>query len=180
MKLTVRELQKKDIPLFVEYWQNMSEADLGRMFIDPVKLNTNSNYMESKLLETLNTPLEQRISDPLVWEVDGEAVGFTNMNNIKRGEEAEVHLHMAKPHFRLKGLGRKLFLLSVEQYFKRHSLKKVICQPASQNPYPNGMMRALGIPIAKTYTGTPSLICTEHEVNRYEITREMTKVWKPF
>ncbi|MGZ6479507.1 MAG: hypothetical protein ACXWQE_09410 [Bdellovibrionales bacterium] len=60
-------------------------------------------------------------------------------------------------------------MLSVKEYFKRHGLKKIICQPSARNPGPNALLAALGIPITKTYRTIPSLICYEHEVNRYDL-----------
>ena len=45
----------------------------------------------------------------------------------------------------------------------------MVCQPAAANAGPNGMMRSLGIKPVRTYVTTPSVICVEHEVNRYEI-----------
>jgi hypothetical protein len=70
-----------------------------------------------------------------------------------------------------KGYGRRLFVMSLKEYFKRHGLEKIICQPSSLNPYPNKMMEALGVKPIKTYRTMPSVICYEHEVNRYEWTK---------
>jgi hypothetical protein len=36
-------------------------------------------------------------------------------------------------------------------------------------------MMSLNVPIVKTYTTIPSLICYEHEVNRYELRRDSSK-----
>jgi RimJ/RimL family protein N-acetyltransferase len=164
-----RELKVQDIPLIVGYWQSLAPDDITRMYIDAAKLHS-SDEMEARLLKVLETPPAERQADPLLWEVNQKTVGFTNLNNIERGEQASIHLHMFNAQNRGKGYGRRLFMLSVQKYLRRHQLKKVICEPAATNAGPNGLMRALGFPIERTYlTKTPSAICFEHEVNRYEI-----------
>ena len=138
------------------------------MCVDKTQLPSSSD-LNARLTKLLDTPLPDRASDPLIWEVDSKAVGLTNLNAIERGKQADIHLHLFDPHSRGKGLGRRLFMMSVQKYFQRHGLAKIVCQPASANPGPTGLMRALEIPVARTYLTKPSMICFEHEVNRYEI-----------
>lgn len=140
------------------------------MFIDPKKLSADADF-RNRLSKLIDTPLLDRAADPLIWECDGKAVGFTNLNNIQRGFEADIHLHLFEGSVRAKGLGRRLFAKSVQKYFERHDLKRIVCQPASTNSAPNGLMKALGVPVARTHQTIPSAICFEHEVNRYEITK---------
>ena len=164
-----RELTLKDVPLITSYWQSLTSDDIKRMYIDLTKLNFGEE-LAMRLSKTVDTPPSERQYDPLIWEIDTQAVGVTNLNNIERGEQANIHLHIFSKLNRGKGFGRCLFMLSVQKYLVRHRLKRVICEPASSNPDPNGLMRSLGIPVVRTYvTKTPSPICFDHEVNRYEI-----------
>jgi RimJ/RimL family protein N-acetyltransferase len=165
MQLRVRDLQSEDIPLIAEYWESQTPDDIRRMHLDPSKLAP-AGFVEW-LTKLLPIPVLERVSDPLIWEAESRAVGFTNLNGFDRPHSAEVHLHMFEKGLRGQGLGRQLFRMSVHAYFERHGLAEIYCQPASDNPYPNGMMKALGVPIAKTYVTLPSFICFEHEVNRY-------------
>ena len=148
-KLVVRELEERDIPLIDTYWRSLTQDDLNRMSIDCDRIPASDEF-RARLTKLLDTPLSDRASDPLVWEVDGTAVGFTNLNNISRGNQADIHLHMFDSKFRGKGLGRRLFVRCVQKYFQRHHLTKIICQPASTNPGPTGLMRALRIPVSRT------------------------------
>jgi RimJ/RimL family protein N-acetyltransferase len=78
-------------------------------------------------------------------------------------------LHVIDPKVRRKGYGQQWFALSLKKYFQRHGLEKIICQPAASNPGPNQLLKALGMKPMRIYTTTPSPICFEHEVARYEI-----------
>lgn len=163
-----RELKAEDIPLIAGYWASLTSSDIKRMYIDETKLSSKEE-LSARLVKLLDIPPAERPADPLIWEVNGKAVGMTNLNNIVRGEEASIHLHVFDAQNRGKGYGRRLFMLSVQKYLERHQLKKVVCEPAATNPPPNRMMQALGVPVVQSYlTKTPSVICFEHEVNRYE------------
>jgi RimJ/RimL family protein N-acetyltransferase len=169
MEFLNRELRAEDIPLITGYWDSITPSDIQRMYIDVSKLPSKEEQAE-RLKTLLDTPPAERSADPLIWEVDEKAVGMTNLNNIVRGEEANIHLHVFDPQSRGKGIGRRLFIISVHKYLQRHQLKKVICEPAATNPDPNRLMQTLGIPVVRKYLNkTPSVICFEHEVNRYEI-----------
>lgn len=171
-KLTIRDLQEADISLIDSYWQSLNEDDLKRMCVDSQKRPSSVEF-RARLTGLLSVAPTDRVADPLIWEVDGTAIGFANLNAFKRPEQADVHLHMFAKNFRGKGLGRRLFIMSLERYFKRHRLAKIICQPAAANPYPNAMMKALGVAPVKTYRTIPSGLCYEHEVNRYEFDEQM-------
>lgn len=174
MTLAVRNLQEDDIAFLDHYWQSLSPADCERMAIDRSKLPKSEDF-RNRLLQLLQTPVSQRPADPLIWTINGTPVGFTNLNSFNRPHQAEVHLHMIKQDFRGKGYGRKLFVLSLIEYFRRHDLHRILCQPASSNPFPNKMMAVLGVKPTKTYTTIPSVICYEHEVNCYDFDKLLVK-----
>ncbi len=166
--ISVRDIEAGDIPLLNGYWQGLSDADIKRMSIDRTQLPTPEDFA-ARVGKVVGTPVKDRVSDPLIWVLNGNVAGFTTLTNIERGKQAEIHLHIIDPKVRGQGLGTQWFALSLKQYFRRHGLEKIVCQPASANPGPNGMMRALGIKPVRTYVTKPSPICVEHEVTRYEI-----------
>ena len=140
------------------------------MSIDPQKLPDPAAFA-ARMEKVVDIPATERQADPLIWLAGNKPVGFTTLNNIQRPEQGDIHLHMIDPSLRGKGYGQILFMMSVNEYFRRHSLKKIICQPSAKNPAPNRLMAALKVPITKTYLTIPSPICFEHEVNRYEFLR---------
>src|SRR5688572_11584011 len=160
MKLSVPAAETRDIPMLDQYWQKLSDEDVARMGIDRAKLPTSAEFT-ARVAKTLETPVKERLADPLIWELDGRAVGFTNLNAFDRPKQAEIHLHLIDKSLRGKGLGAQWFALSLKKYFQRHGLEKIVCQPAAANAGPNGMMRSLGIAPVRTYVTTPSVICVE-------------------
>ncbi len=166
--ISVRDVELGDIPVLNGYWQGLSDADIQRMFIDRSKILTPEEFTE-RVTKTIGTPLKERNTDPLIWELNGKAVGFTTLTNIERGKTADIHLHIVDPEVRGQGLGTQWFALSLKKYFQRHGLEKIVCTPASTNPGPNALLRGLGVKPVRTFVTTPSPICVEHEVSRYEI-----------
>jgi len=73
-------------------------------------------------------------------------MGYSTLKAIRFGVEAQTHLHMWERELRGRGLGRVLFCLSALQFIERFELKSLYCQPKSDNPYPNGMLRKIGFP----------------------------------
>ena len=167
-RLIVRELRAEDIALIDGYWSSLSEADIARMHIDAPRVVTGAALHE-RLRKAIDTPARERLVDPMIWELDGRSVGFTNMNNFDRAAaEADIHLHMVDESLRGKGFGKRFFAMALERYFERHALEKIVCEPASTNPGPNALLRSLGFTPVRTYRKT-SAYCFEHEVHRYEI-----------
>ena len=153
--LSVRDLEVRDIEFIVGYWTNLDAKDLERMKIDPAKLPEPALF-KKKLIDLRKISRDQRMSDSLIWEVDGRAVGFSSLKNIRRGDCGEIHLHLVDAGMRGKGLGPRLLVLSMKEFAGRYDLKTIICQPAASNPHPNGVLRKLGVPPTKTYRTCPS------------------------
>lgn len=166
--MKVRDVEAADVPVLNAYWQGLSDDDIARMHIDRGQLRASEVFL-ARVGETIVTPHAKRLADPLIWELDGRAVGFTTLTNIERGKQAHIHLHLIDPSLRGKGLGKQWFALSLKTYFRRHNLEKIVCEPASGNPGPNGLMASLGIRPVRNYVTKPSPLCVEHEVTRYEI-----------
>lgn len=167
-RLSVRELESRDVPCIVRYWAEATPQDLARMGVDPTLLPT-PEQMTAGIHAALALPLEQRKAFSVVWERDGRAIGVVTLKRIQPGEEADIHLHVWEPTERRKGHGRLLFAMAALQCLQRYRLKRIACEPSSANPQPNGMLRALGIPCVRTYRTRSSELTFEAEVNRYEM-----------
>jgi RimJ/RimL family protein N-acetyltransferase len=124
-------------------------------------------------LRALARPEAERKGFALIWEIDGEPIGFSSLKNIERGKRGEMHLHMWKAAARGKGYGGKLFCLSALDFYERFALQEIVCEPKASNPMPNGMLRKVGFPLVKTYTGASSELSLVCELNSYLVTKEI-------
>jgi RimJ/RimL family protein N-acetyltransferase len=168
--LVVRDLEERDYAHVIDYWGQADPTFLDRMGVDPAKIPT-PQARTARFRETARTPDAQKTVMDFVWEVNGEPIGYTTLKRLRYGDESDIHLHMWAPVARGKGYGRELFRASLLEAFRRFSLQKIICEPSAANPAPNGMLRALGARVARTYVTASSDIAREKEVNRYEFLR---------
>lgn len=166
-RLSVRDFRLEDLPMLDDYWKRQTPADMTRMGIDPAKL-AKIHVSPEEVAADLALPLDRKKWDRLIWEVDGQPVGMATLREIRPGRDAEIHLHVFHDSFRKRGFGHRLFAMSLTTFAERFSLERIACEPAAHNPGPNRLLQKLGIPLVRTYRKVPSIICYEHEVNRYE------------
>lgn len=173
--LTVREIKIEDIKLIVNYWLNSDTEFLSKIGVDLAKLPTEEN-LTNMLTEQINTKLENKKSYALIWELEGKPIGHSNINGIKLGKEATMHLHIWKSNIRQKGIGTELVKLSLPYYFEKFNLEKIICEPYALNPAPNKTISKIGFQFISTYKTIPGTLNFEQEVNRWELTRSNVKI----
>ena len=93
MKFAVREMQGEDIEPIVRYFTSASSVFLASMGVDINKVPDKHTWI--KLLnEELNKTYEEKELYYIVWLVDDQPVGHSNINNIQYGKEAFMHLHL--------------------------------------------------------------------------------------
>lgn len=175
MHLQTRELTEEDIPLIADYWLISPDEHLISMGVDLDKLPSRAGFTQM-LQSQLALPVEKRQSYALIWEVDGESIGHTNVNQIEFGVEAHMHLHIWKVEFRRKGIGAELVRQALPLFFERLQLQKLICEPYAENPGPNRTLEKVGFSFVKKHRTIPGSINFEQEVNRWELTREACEV----
>ena len=169
--LSIRELQHSDIPAIVNYWMSATDAHLAGMGVDLKKRPTAEQFSQM-LAKNINTPIEQRISCCVIWEVNGKPVGHSNTNPTKFGEEGFMHLHLWNSDSRHKGLGTDLVRLSLSYFFGTLQLKRLFCEPYALNPAPNKTLERVGFEFVKEYVTTPGYINFEQPVKRWMMSRE--------
>lgn len=170
-KLSVRELQKKDIEPLTNYWLNADSAFLNRLGVDVNKMPAKQEWI-SMLTKQVNTPVEDKKSYCIIWLLNDVAIGHSNINKIIFGEEAYMHLHMWKKHVRQQGLGTMLVKLTLPYFFKNYKLKNLYCEPYALNPAPNKTLPKAGFDFVKKYTTIPGWLNFEQEVNLWEMSYE--------
>ena len=171
LDITVREIQLKDIDLIADYWLKSNSDFLVQMGVDLNKLPTR-NGLKEMLTEQINNSITDKKSYALIWELNGNQIGHSNVNGIEYGKEATMHLHLWKSTNRKKGIGTELVKKSISFYFEKLKIKKLICEPYALNPAPNKTLEKIGFEFIKKYRTIPGSLNFRQEVNRWELTIE--------
>ena len=169
--INVREIELKDINLIADYWLKSDSDFLVKMGVDLNKLPTRKG-LSLMLTEQINTPITDKKSYALIWELNGKQIGHSNVNGIEYGKQATMHLHLWKSINRKKGVGTELVRKSLPYYFGRLEIEKLICEPYALNPVPNKTLEKVGFEFIKKHRTIPGSLNFEQDVNRWELTRE--------
>ena len=124
------------------------------------------------LLEQLSQPFEKKNSYCIIWEIDGKAIGHSNINKIIFGEEAFMHLHMWYSNVRKKGAGTELVKMTLPYFFEKYKLKKLYCEPFALNPAPNKILEKIGFEFVKEHQCIPGWICFEQKAKLWMLSKE--------
>lgn len=169
--VSIRPAEVVDYPSIVDYFRSGSDAFLSGMGVERSKLPDRDVWL--KLLgENHELPIERKNLYYLIWFVNDEPIGHSNINKIIFGDEAYMHLHMWKPDVRTKGYGFKLINQCLPEYFNTFNLKRLWCEPYALNPAPNKTLKRAGFTLIKTYDTIPGLISFHQPVNRWCMTRD--------
>lgn len=169
-KLSVRELEEKDIPLLANYWFNATPQQLNAMGADIEKLPPREMF-EARLKMQALLPYPEKEAYILIWEVDGQPIGHSNLNPAKFGEHGYMHLHMWYSAIRQKGLGTELVRMSIPYFFKNMDLQTLYCEPYALNPTPHKVLEKTGFKFVKEYVTTPGSITFEQPVKLWQMDR---------
>jgi len=162
----------------VDYFLGADEPSLQAMGVDPAKLPHRDAWLE-RLLPDLTRPDSLKQTFYLGWDYEGSRIGHCNLNPIRYGAEAHVHLHLWDPGARRAGLGTELLRLSIEIFFGRFALQRLYCEPYAHNAAPNRVLTKAGFRWLERYRTTPGLICFEQKVNRYVMERPVAGDFSP-
>ncbi|MDB5197629.1 MAG: hypothetical protein JWP88_2000 [Flaviaesturariibacter sp.] len=169
--LAVRPLQESDIDRIADYWLNAEPSFMQGMGVDLNKLPARPEW-RAMLEEQISKPLPEKKSYCLIWLVDGDPVGHSNINKIIPGVEAYMHLHLWSSASRSKGLGVPLVKRTLPHFFQAYDLKRLYCEPYALNPAPNKTLEKLGFELVDSYTTTPGWINFEQPVNLWCLTHK--------
>ena len=169
--LSVRELQQSDIPLIINYWLSADDAFLTGMGINLAKMPTKEEWV-AMLPAQLSQSYQEKKSYCIIWLVDAKPVGHCNVNNIKFGEEAHMHLHLWQSDKRQKGIGAALVKISLPYFFNNLQLKKIYCEPYALNQAPNKTLEKVGFTFIKEHLSIPGSFSFEQLAKLWEMTYE--------
>jgi len=168
--LTVREMELADVDVRIDYFHDASDGHVRTLGVDRRLLPTREEWYE--FYETdYARPLRERSNYSLVWEVDGQAVGFSSTDQITFGDHAFMHLHILSPQQRRSGLGAYFVKNSAAIYFRVLELRQLFCQPNAFNVAPNRTLQRAGFKYLFTHNATPSAINFPQAVTRWVLDR---------
>jgi RimJ/RimL family protein N-acetyltransferase len=172
--LSVREIQQTDIDSIAQYWLNADTSFLISIGVDLNKLPT-WDQLAQMLSSQINTPIEEKKSYCIIWEVDGRPIGHSNTNPTIYGKEAYMHLHLWDNKVRKRGLGTELVKMTLPYFFENLKLRKLYSEPYALNPAPNKTLQKAGFEFVREYTTTPGTLNFEQPVKRWELSYEKFK-----
>lgn len=175
MNISVREMEKGDIELIVDYFSKADAAFLNGMGADKRKLPDRTDWIR-KLNRAFEAPMAEKEIYYVIWMIDGRAAGHSNIDKINFGSNARMHLHLWDGSTRKKGLGLELVKQSIPYYFKHFELEKLICEPYAENAAPNRLLKKVGFELVRQYETVPGWISYHQAVNRYEITKDWLEI----
>ena len=174
MKLSTRELIESDIENIVDYFLNADIDFLRHMGADKQKLPERNTWINLIKAE-YGKAYEEKEFYYIVWLIDEQPVGHSNINNIQFGKSATMHLHLWENGSRRKGLAIEFLKSSIKYYFKNFRLQKLICEIRVENIAPLKVLKKNGFVLKRTYDTTPGWINFHQTVNRYELAKEKLK-----
>jgi RimJ/RimL family protein N-acetyltransferase len=178
MELNVREIQQEDIDPLADYWYEAKPSFLKGMGVDISKMPTEDEFRQ-QVSQQLTQSYSEKKAYAIIWLADGVAIGHCNVNKIRYGEDASMHLHLWNADLRRKGAGRELVKMSVPYFFNNLKLKMLYCEPYALNEAPGNALRKAGFEFVKEYTTVPGYISFEQPVKRWEMSFEKFKSLKP-
>jgi len=170
-QLSVRLAELEDYEKISDYFLNADEQFYLGMGVDSKKLPKRDVWLKM-LHENHAQPAEKKTFFYVIWVLDGEPIGHSNINKIIFGEEACMHLHMWRKDTRHSGLGLQFMKMSVPYYFREFKLKNLYCEPYALNPGPNKTLPKLGFDFVKRYDTIPGWISFHQPVNRWLLSNE--------
>jgi RimJ/RimL family protein N-acetyltransferase len=168
--LTVREMQLAEVDIRINYFHDASDEYLRLLGVDRLLLPTRESW-RAFYREDYARPIRERANYSLVWQQDGQVVGFSSTDRIDFGNEAFMHLHVVKSALRSTGLGTQFVRLSANAYFEALELKRLFCEPNAFNIAPNRTLQRAGFRYLFTHEAQPSSINFPQVTTRWVLER---------
>ncbi len=166
--LSVRSLEESDVPLIIRYWLDAAPEFLEGMGVDLSKMPSEVEWKKA-LMEQLSQSIPDKKSYCIIWQLNEEPVGHSNINKIQFGKEAFMHLHLWKSGIRQMGLGADFVKMTLPFFFDNYELQSLYCEPYSLNPAPNKTLEKVGFQFVKQHVTIPGWLNFEQAVNLWEL-----------
>lgn len=170
LKVSVRDLQKSDIPFILKYWFHSPVGFIQSIGIDPEMLPSEDEmkeFLEEKCLENQKAAISQINS--LTILVDDQPIGFHTINPLTVDEEGIFHAHIWDESFRRKGVATKSYLLACSTFMERFNLERIIFKTPKQNIAAIKVKEKLGFRYAGEEVVSFGIIKDNTAVKVYEV-----------
>lgn len=165
-RLSVREMTLADVEIRISYFHGASDEHLRVMGVDRALLPSREDWY-AFYEEDWARSIRDRTTYSLLWELDGQIVGFSSLSDIIFGKEAFFHLHIVSPTQRQSGLGAEFVRRSAKVYFEVLELHRLFSEPNAFNIAPNRTLQRAGFRYLFTHETTPSPINFPQIVTRW-------------
>lgn len=170
MNLEVRPMRLEEVGLVIDYFHSSPPEHLELLGVDPTRLPGRSQWKQL-YEQDFAQPIEKRRSFLVLWQLDGEPLGFSTVDRIVFGKEAYMHLHVLTPHSRKRGYGELCVRKSVDIYFSVLELDHLYCEPNAFNVAPNRTLQKAGFRYVKTHKTVPGPLNFHQAVTQWVIAR---------
>jgi [ribosomal protein S5]-alanine N-acetyltransferase len=173
--IDVREITVADHEMIIDYFLNADKDFLYGMGVDIAKLPSKQEWLNI-LNSDFYVAARQKQFFYIIWLLNGQPIGHSNINKIIFAEEAYMHLHLWSRDKRQKGLGAEFLKRSIPYFFNTFQLKKLYCEPSAANAAPNKALQKAGFDLIRSYETTPGWINFFQTVNRWCLSKEKYEV----
>ena len=167
--MTVRPMNLDDVDRRIAYFHDSSDDFLLQLGVDRLLLPERQDWKENYRLD-FERPIEERQGYGVMWLVDDEVVGWSNVDQINFGRQAFMHLHIADPNDRASGFGAHCVILAVRHFFQVLGLERIYCEPNALNVAPNRTLQRAGFRYEFSHIATPGQLNFEQATTRWVIT----------
>jgi RimJ/RimL family protein N-acetyltransferase len=154
MSICVREMRLDEVGVVIDYFHSATADHLDRLGVDAARLPAPTKWQDH-YRQDFARPIEDRHSYLVLWEADGEPLGFSTADKITFGREAYMHLHILQPDRRQSGFGSECVRRTAAIYFEKLKLAQLFCEPNAFNVAPNRTLQAVGFKYLRTYNTVP-------------------------
>jgi len=166
VNLSVREMQLDEVDLVIDYFHSAAPEFLETLGVDPTRLPDPVAW-RGLFADELERPVETRGRLLVIWESQGDPVGFSSADKIVIGAEAYMHLHVLEPDNRRHGIGTECVRQTARLYFDALRVQRLFCEPNAFNIAPNRTLQRAGFTYVKTHMTVPNRLNFHQPVTRW-------------
>lgn len=173
VNVTVREMRLDEVGLVIDYFHGATPEFLETLGVDPTRMPERAAW-RARFDDEFAQPIESRPRLMVLWELDGEPVGFSSADKITIGVQANMHLHVVQPDLRGRGVGAACVRETADLYFDVLQLQRLFCEPNAFNVAPNRTLQRAGFSYVKTHNTVPAALNFHQPVTRWVLERPAT------
>ena len=169
-----RPMRLSETGLVIDYFHDASPETLNAQGVDPSRIPPRAQW-KARIEHLFGLPLEQRHTFLVIWEENGQPVGFSSADKIRFGEDAYMHLHIVQPERRQQGHGAFFVKQTAQIYFEMLQIQRLFCEPYAFNVAPNRTLQRAGFKYIKTHETVPGWMNFHQPVTRWMLEKDQVQ-----